>query len=171
MTEQATTTLETTPTAPEAQHPGLPVQPGLPTGPPAPAAPVPDGVAADIADDSADDVVEATEAAAEPDVAVEPVTAAEPAAAPAAGIPTTRPAVASRKAGRRASEGRKVTRYTLDLEAEMHLGLRLFAVTHACDASKVMRALLWLLMANTELPAGATLADLVLDEIFDEDED
>lgn len=89
---------------------------------------------------------------------------------PAAGLPTTRPAVASRKARRPAGGARKVTRYTLDLEAEMHKGLRLFAISHDVDASKVMRGLLWLLMAGNELPPGQTLADLVLNEIFAEDE-
>lgn len=89
--------------------------------------------------------------------------------AAATGLPTTRPAVASRKARRPAGGARKVTRYTLDLESEMHRGLRLFALSHDVEASKVMRGLLWLLMANTELPAGATLSELVLDEIFGAD--
>lgn len=90
---------------------------------------------------------------------------------PGVGLPTTRPAVASRKARRPAGGARKVTRYTLDLETEMHRGLRLWAVSHDVDASKCMRALLWLLMAGNELPAGRTLSDLVLDEIFGSDED
>lgn len=165
MTEQATSFLEAAP-APTEVHPGLPVQPGLPTGPVA-TVPVASDSAPEAIGETTADITEAAEVAPEP--AVEP--AAEPAVAPAAGLPTTRPAVASRKAGRRAGDSRKVTRYTLDLEAEMHRGLRLFAVQHECDASKVMRALLWLLMADNELPVGVTLADLVLDEIFDDAED
>jgi len=88
-----------------------------------------------------------------------------------AAVPTTRPNVASRKARRPAGGARKVTRYTLDLETEMHKGLRLFAVTHEIEASKVMRGLLWMLMSGNELPPGKTLADLVLDEIFVEEEE
>lgn len=79
----------------------------------------------------------------------------------------TRPATASRHA-RRAARGRNVTRYTLDLETETHKFLRMFAVSNEVEASKVMRALLYLLEAGTQLPAGSTLADLVLDEIFAE---
>lgn len=81
-------------------------------------------------------------------------------------LPTTRPAVASRHARRPAAGPRKVTRYTLDLEAEMHLHLRMFAVQHGIEASKIMRTLLYLLEAGNELPAGKTLRDLVLEELF-----
>ena len=87
-----------------------------------------------------------------------------------AGLPTTRPAVASRKARRPIGGVRKVTRYTLDLETEQHRFLRIWAVTHEVNASKCMRALLFLLEAGNELPHGKTLSDLVLDEIFAEDE-
>lgn len=80
------------------------------------------------------------------------------------GLPTTRPANASRMA-RRAPGTRKVTRYTLDLETETHRFLRLFAVSHDVDASKVMRGLLYLLEAGNTLPEGRTLAELVLEAI------
>jgi hypothetical protein len=90
---------------------------------------------------------------------------------PGAGLPTTRPAVASRKANRSRNGGRKVTRYTLDLETEQHKFLRMFAITNEVEASKVMRGLLFLLEAGNELPADKTLSDLVLDEIFAEDDE
>lgn len=89
--------------------------------------------------------------------------------APVAGLPTTRPAVASRKARRPAGGARKVTRYTLDLEVQQHKFLRWFAIDNEIEASKVMRGLLYLLEAGNELPAGVTLRDLVIDEIFAED--
>lgn len=154
----------------------LPATPSIPTVAPAatlptqpvPAAPVttepqvavaaPEAVAP-VAEPVAQPVTEAA-------VEVADESGAEANADPVANSQPTRPAVASRRARRPAGGARKVTRYTLDLEAEMHKGLRLFAVSQDVDASKVMRALLWLLMANQELPAGVTLADLVLDEIF-----
>jgi hypothetical protein len=89
--------------------------------------------------------------------------------APVAGLPTTRPAVASRKARRPAGGARKVTRYTLDLEVQQHKFLRWFAIDNEIEASKVMRGLLYLLEAGNDLPAGVTLRDLVIDEIFAED--
>jgi len=79
------------------------------------------------------------------------------------GLPTTRPAVASRKA-RRPREPRKVTRYTLDLERNQHQFLRLFSLQHEVEASKVMRTLLYLLEADS------TLADRVLGELFADDD-
>lgn len=91
--------------------------------------------------------------------------------APVTGLPTTRPAVASRKARRPAGGARKVTRYTLDLETEQHKFLRIYALSNSCEASKVMRALLFLLEAGNELPSGVTLSDLVLDEIFAEEDE
>lgn len=83
-------------------------------------------------------------------------------------VPVARVAVASRKA-RRPAGSAQIKRYTLDLELEMHRGLRLYAVSHNVDAAKVMRALLWILMANQTLPEGTTLSDMVLDEMFDEE--
>jgi hypothetical protein len=62
----------------------------------------------------------------------------------------TRPAVASRHA-RRPKEPRKITRYTLDLEAETHRYLRLFAIQADVSASVVMRTLLYLLEADASL--------------------
>lgn len=148
--------------SPTTEQRGLPV--GLPTLPLTP--PHPETVATpETVAETAPDVVEAEVVEV---VEAEVVEATE---VGSSGLPTTRPAVASRKARRPAGGARKVTRYTLDLEAEMHRGLRLYAVTHEVEASKVMRALLWLLMAQTELPAGGTLSDLVLDEIFDETEE
>jgi hypothetical protein len=75
----------------------------------------------------------------------------------------TRPAVASRKA-RRPKEPRKVTRYTLDLEAEQHMFLRLLAIQEGVEASKICRALLYLLEADP------SLRERVLDEIFAADD-
>jgi hypothetical protein len=88
---------------------------------------------------------------------------------PVVAIPATRPNVASRRARRPAGGTRKVSRYTLDLETEQHKFLRMFAITNEVEASKVMRTLLYLLEAPNELPAGSTLSDLVLDEIFADD--
>lgn len=88
----------------------------------------------------------------------------------ASGLPTTRPAVASRKARRPAGGARKVTRYTLDLENEMHKGLRMLALSEGVDTSKIMRGLVWLLISHAELPAGKTLAEIVLDDIFAEED-
>lgn len=91
--------------------------------------------------------------------------------APAAVVTPTRPAVASRHAKRRNPATRKVTRFTLDLKPEQHQFLRMFAVSNSVEASKVMRALLYLLEVQEPLPHGVLLADLVLDEIFSEEED
>lgn len=71
----------------------------------------------------------------------------------------TRPSVAPRQA-RHAAGTRRVTRYTLDLEAEQHKFLRMYAVSHDVEASKVMRTLLFLLEADQ------SLSKRVLQEIF-----
>lgn len=86
-----------------------------------------------------------------------------PAATPTPAPAPTRPTVASRRA-RRPKEARKVTRYTLDLETQQHRFLRLFAIQHDVEASKVMRTLLWLLEADPTLQAR------VIDELFADDE-
>lgn len=80
----------------------------------------------------------------------------------------TRPLTAGRKAR---TTDRKVTRFTLDLEPEQHRFLKLFAVTHGIEASKVMRSLLYLLEAGQPLNSGRLLEDLVLDEVLGVDED
>lgn len=90
------------------------------------------------------------------------VQTARPAVADAP-FPNTRPAVASRRA-RQGQKTRNVTRYTLDLEKNQHQFLRLFAISNECDASKVMRTLLYLLEADD------TLANRVLDELFGEED-
>lgn len=76
----------------------------------------------------------------------------------------TRPAVASHRA-RRPKAPRKVTRYTLDLEANQHTYLRLFAISNGVEASKVMRCLLWLLEADE------SLQQRVYDELFADDDE
>lgn len=76
----------------------------------------------------------------------------------------TRPAAASRHA-RRPKAQRKVTRYTLDLESEMHLFLRLYSIQNGVEASRVCRTLLYLLEADE------SLQQRVYDELFAEDED
>jgi len=83
---------------------------------------------------------------------------------PAAAIVATRPAAASRKA-RRPKEARKVTRYTLDLEQQQHMHLRLFALQHGVEASRICRTLLYLLESDPKI------AERVLDELFADDED
>lgn len=76
----------------------------------------------------------------------------------------TRPAVASHRA-RRPRQPRKVTRFTLDLEANQHTFLRLYAISNNTESSRVMRCLLWLLEADE------SLQQRVYDELFaDEDE-
>lgn len=174
-----------------ADAPGLPVQPAtipsapaavLPTQPapapavtepavtaptatahvPAPAEPLTQP-AAEPAAEPVEALVEDAPVAAE---SAEPVaeSAEEPVARP------SRPSTASRRA-RRPAAARKITRYTLDLEANQHQFLRIWSVTHSINASQAMRSLLYLLEAGNELPAGVTLADLVLDEIFADDDE
>lgn len=71
----------------------------------------------------------------------------------------TRPVRAPRRAtGARGTK--KVTRYTLDLDGQQHLFLRMFALQNEVDASKVMRTLLYFLESDQDL------ANRVLDEIF-----
>ncbi|MGV8845812.1 hypothetical protein [Tessaracoccus sp.] len=71
----------------------------------------------------------------------------------------TRPVRAPRRAtGTRGTK--KVTRYTLDLDGQQHLFLRMFALQNEVDASKVMRTLLYFLESDQDL------ANRVLDEIF-----
>ena len=76
---------------------------------------------------------------------------------------STRPAVASRHA-RRPKQPRKVTRYTLDLEASQHLFLRLYSIQNGVEASRVCRTLLFLLEADE------SLQQRVYDELFAEDD-
>lgn len=75
----------------------------------------------------------------------------------------TRPAIAPRRA-RRATAQRKVTRYTLDLETEQHMFLRLFSIQNQTEASRVCRTLLYLLESDP------TLQQRVYDELFAEDD-
>lgn len=77
---------------------------------------------------------------------------------------STRPQVASRRATR-SRVPRRVTRYTLDLEAEQHRFLRLFALQNGIQASLVMRALLYLLETDVNI------ANRVIDEIYSVPED
>lgn len=77
---------------------------------------------------------------------------------------STRPASASHRARRAARAPRKVTRYTLDLEASQHMWLRLWSLQEGVEASRLCRALL-LICEN-----DADLKERVLDEVFGSDE-
>ena len=65
---------------------------------------------------------------------------------------------------RRPKQPRKVTRFTLDLEAAQHQWLRLFSLSNGVESSKVCRVLLYLLEADQ------SLQQRVYDELFAEDE-
>lgn len=75
----------------------------------------------------------------------------------------TRPAVASRRARRGSAGRRAVTRYTLDLENQQHMFLRLFSLQNDVEASKVCRTLLYLLESDPEVQ------NRVLNELFADD--
>jgi hypothetical protein len=75
----------------------------------------------------------------------------------------TRPAAASRHA-RRPKAPRKVTRFTLDLEAPTHFFLRMWSLQEGVESARVLRTLLWLLEADP------SLADRVREELFADEE-
>lgn len=75
----------------------------------------------------------------------------------------TRPKTAPRHA-HRPPGGRKVMRYTLDLEHEQHRFLKLFSIQHNVSASKVMRTMLYMLETDH------TFVTRVMGEVFDQDE-
>jgi hypothetical protein len=74
-------------------------------------------------------------------------------------LSNTRPKTAERRLNRQ-NAPRKVLRYTLDLEAQQHQFLKLFAIQHGVVGSKVMRTMLYLLEADK------VFADRVLNEVF-----
>lgn len=76
----------------------------------------------------------------------------------------TRPATASRRARRPRGNTRSVTRYTLDLEANQHMFLRLFSLQNDVEASKVCRTLLYLLESD------ASVQQRVINELFGDDD-
>lgn len=90
-----------------------------------------------------------------------------PQAAPV-NLPTTRPATTPTRARRPAGQ-RKVIRYTLDLDSELHRGLKLLAVAHDVSASVLLRQTLLWLTSPEPLPGGRTLADLVIEQVYAED--
>lgn len=156
----AAPTVATLPTQPVPADP-VTAEPQVVDVAPAAVAPVAEPVAQPVAQPVAEPVAAAVYESVAESVATED-------AAPKA---PSRPASASRKARRPAGGARKVTRYTLDLESQQHLYLRMFAISNGLEASKVMRGLLFLLEAGNELPGGVTLADLLLDEIFADEEE
>jgi hypothetical protein len=74
------------------------------------------------------------------------------------GLPT-RPGAVGR-AGRRVRPAKDLVRFTLDLDRQQHLFLRMFALQHGIEASKVCRELL------TQLESNPDLAELVLDGLL-----
>ena len=74
-------------------------------------------------------------------------------------VSRTRPIHAVRRASNTRGT-KKVTRYTLDLDGQQHMFLRMFALQNEVEASKVMRTMLYFLESDRDL------ANRVLDEIF-----